>query len=271
MIIDIHIHQADFRGGRVFHAVKGPGHQPSVETADEILRVARRSGIHRLCLLGRFWAHPSEDGIREINDATMAMVHRHPGRIYGLCFMNPQLDPVFQEAEIDRCVAGGLSGIKLEIEVPARDPVLDPLMKKAAEHDVFVLHHTWYKTIGGNPQESDPSDIAVLASRHPDTKILMAHLTAHNKMGVLDVQNHANVWVDTSGCQPFAGVVEYAVEKLGAERLVYGSDAHGRGYESQLGRIYGADITEQARDLILWRNAARLLKINDIDDRELTV
>jgi uncharacterized protein len=89
--------------------------------------------------------------------------------------------------------------------------------------------------------------------------IVMAHLTAAGARGVHDVKSHRNVLVDTSGSQPVAEVVEYAVAELGADRVVYGSDVPGRDYSAQLGRIWGARISEAARRKILYQNTARLL------------
>jgi predicted TIM-barrel fold metal-dependent hydrolase len=70
--------------------------------------------------------------------------------------------------------------------------------------------------------------------------------------------------IDTSGGQPVAGLVEYAVDKIGAERILFGSDLYGavgRDPACQLGRILGADISEQAKKLITELNAKRILKI----------
>lgn len=254
MIIDIHTHPR-WHEGRFLH-------HPLPAEADAMLELAARQGISHLCLLGCFSPYPDEDGIRTINDATISMVQRHPGRIFGLCFLNPELPERFLVDEILRCSDAGLAGVKLEYEVNARDARLDPIMETLAARDAFLLHHSWYKTVHKAAQESDPSDIACLAGRHPRTKILMAHLTAGGIRGVLDIQNHPNVSVDTSGSPPVSGLVEYAVEKLGAERVVFGSDFPIRDFACQLGRIEGARVSSEDRELILWKNAARLLKLS---------
>jgi predicted TIM-barrel fold metal-dependent hydrolase len=50
-----------------------------------------------------------------------------------------------------------------------------------------------------------------------------------------------------------------AVRELGAERVIYGSDAGGRSFASQLAKVTGAEIPESARRLILGENLRRLL------------
>ena len=57
-----------------------------------------------------------------------------------------------------------------------------------------------------------------------------------------------------------AGYTEMAVRELGAERVLYGSDASGRSFASQLAKVFGADIPESAKRLILGENLKRLLR-----------
>jgi predicted TIM-barrel fold metal-dependent hydrolase len=50
-----------------------------------------------------------------------------------------------------------------------------------------------------------------------------------------------------------------AVRELGAERVIFGSDAGGRSFASQLAKVRAAQISEDAKDLILGGNLRRLL------------
>ena len=251
MIIDIHVHQR-----------LGPGARDPAEL-DRVLKLADRAHVDRLCLVGnvsRFGQHPTRRQVRTINNSTLELAQLRPDRVSGFCFLNPQHGPAFLREEIGRCVVeGGLRGIKLWVAVNARDKRLDPIMERAAELRIPVLHHAWYKTQDRQPNESDPSDIAHLARRFPETTIIMAHLVAAGIRGVLDIEPCGNICADTCGSQPFSGIIEYAVAKLGAERVLYGSDVPVRDFSSQLGKIYGARITRRQRALILGLNAARLL------------
>lgn len=246
-IVDIHAHNSCARASSV----------------DELIDAGRDYGVRRFVLLGDVSAYgfyPEPEQVRIINDETIRQVRRFPGILWGFCHLNPQHPPEFQRAELDRCVRGaGLKGIKLEICVNARDSRLDPIMRAAAELRIPVLHHSWYKTVQKYEDESDPSDIAHLARRFPEVTIVMAHLTGGGFRGVQDIKPCPNVIVDTSGSQPVAGMVEYAVAELGADRVVYGSDVPGRDYSAQLGRIWGARIRESERRKILCGNTERLL------------
>ena len=50
-----------------------------------------------------------------------------------------------------------------------------------------------------------------------------------------------------------------AVRKLGAERVIYGSDVGGRCFASQVAKVIGAEIPDSAKRLILGGNLRRLL------------
>ena len=205
MIIDIHTHL-------------GINQKP--KAVDKVIQLAQHFGIDRLCLLGdvlAFGYSPSERQVKMINDQTIDMVKRMPDVLFGFCFLNPKHSKRFLLREIERCIIkGGFKGIKLEISVNARDKRLDPIMREAEKLNLIVLHHSWDTSIIGRKissggYQSDPSDIADLASRFPKAKIIMAHLTGAGVRSILEIQPFHNVWVDTSGSQPFSGIIEYAV------------------------------------------------------------
>ena len=87
----------------------------------------------------------------------------------------------------------------------------------------------------------------------------MAHMALDWRYGVDCVADCPNVAVDTSGFDPETGSIEYAVAKLGADRVLYGSDSPGRDVLCQIGKVVAADIPERDRLQILHSNAERLL------------
>ena len=77
--------------------------------------------------------------------------------------------------------------------------------------------------------------------------------------GIRAIRASKNLYADLAGSDPVAGYTEMAVRELGAERVIYGSDAGGRSFASQLGKVFGAQIPEAAKQLILSGNLRRLL------------
>lgn len=252
MRIDIHTH------------LFTPGPVPSEAELASAVRLARRQGIDRLVLLGNITAmggpDPTPEAIVAINSHTLGAMARYPDVYVGFCYLNPAHPASFLAEEIERCVvAGGMRGIKLWIAVKATDRRLDPILQRAQELGVPVLHHAWYKATQFAYNESTPAEVAALARRFPQVTLIMAHLGGGRERGVLDVAEVPNVLVDTSGAQPEAELVEYAVRRLGAGRVLFGSDWPIRDFGVQVGRVLGADLDPRQRERILGENAARLL------------
>jgi len=248
-VIDFHVH---------------PGFSRSLESQREligrVLREARHYGVDRICLssVANASESPTPEQVREGNDSVLRLVSDYPEAIIGLCFVNPlHADDALRE--IDRCFQAGMRGIKLLIACPASDERVDPIAARAAELRLPILQHAWYKRDDQKPNESIPANVAALAARHPKTMIVMAHLTGCGERGLADIAPYKNLSVDTSGGEPEAGVTEMAVRKLGPYRVVFGTDAHGRGYAAALGKVLGAKLSPRVKALILGGNAARLL------------
>ncbi len=74
------------------------------------------------------------------------------------------------------------------------------------------------------------------------------------------MRDFLNILVETSGFDPTAGFIELAVRELGAERIVFGSHLPSRSLGTEVGKIIGADITDEQRMLIFGENYRRLLK-----------
>jgi len=270
-IIDVHIHPHHVP--QLFPDHTLPLNDPAGR-ADTLVKLMDATGVAVSGILGRVPPFQSEREVREGNDFTVAMVRARPDRFYGMCFINPLHSPSFVAGELDRVLSQPeIRGIKLEIDVNCRDFRLDLVMSKAREYRAVVLQHCWYLSFWNDTSgegryrqqgRSEPHDVADLARRFPDVPIIMAHLDGCGVRGVLDVKDCPNVRIDTSGGQPFSGIVEYAVRHLGAERLLFGSDRPGaRGFESQLARVQGAAISEEARRKIFSENAINLFRLNE--------
>jgi uncharacterized protein len=252
MIIDCHVHHRWIR----------PDAPPWAQI-EATIEAAAQVGIHKMILLGTGGGHgvdPTPQEIRNCNTFGAEIAARYPQIFHSFCYLNPAHDPAFIAQETARCVEElGMRGIKLWIAVNARDPRLDIIGELAAHYGVPIFFHAWYKTIQRVYHESSPADIRDLALRHPNSTIVMLHLGGARERGVLDVKDLPNVYVDTSGSQPDAGFVEYAVAHLGAERVLYGSDGPLRDFGPQLAKVKGAHISEAERRLILHDNMAKLL------------
>jgi uncharacterized protein len=228
---------------------------------DRMLECADRVGIRRMVVfMGvKFSADPAPDDMRRQNDDVLEAVAHAPSRIFGFVYLNPKhVDASL--AEMERCVHDGpLVGIKLWIAMHCNEPNLDPIVRRAVELKIPVLQHTFFRLGGNLPGESSPADVATLALRHSDARFICAHTGADWERGIRAIRAAPNVWAETSGFDPTAGQVEMAVRELGAARLVFGSDAGGRSFASQLAKVESADLSAADRRLVLHDNLRGLL------------
>src|SRR5439155_3633557 len=193
------------------------------------------------------------------NDEVIAALKDWSHRAFGFVYLNP--NHVEESlAELDRCVRDGpMVGVKLWVARRCNTPELDPIVKRAAELKAPILQHTWFNTTGNLLGSSTPTDLAELALRHPTVPFICGHTGGNWELGIRAIRDCKNVSADLSGFDPTAGVTEMAVRELGAERVLFGSDAGGRSFASQLGKVLGVDIPERASRLILSENLKRLL------------
>jgi predicted TIM-barrel fold metal-dependent hydrolase len=188
-----------------------------------------------------------------------ALAHWHH-RAFGFVYVSAEhVDASL--LEIDRCVdKGPMVGIKLWVAGKCDASTIDPIIRRATELDAVVFQHTWYKTDGSQlAGESTPEDLVKLAQRHPDGRIICGHTGGTWEVGIRAVRAARNVWVDLAGSDPTAGFTEMAVRELGAHRVLYGSDAGGRSFASQLAKVRGALIPAEAKRDILGENLRQLL------------
>lgn len=240
MIIDIHAH---IWGNRL------------KETKENVLKGIDRYGIDKIYISGLQSYVSDEAEIAYLNDAVYQFIKEHPQRIGGAVYVNPlhsNVLDVIKRATQEQ----GFEMIKLWLCTTADHPAVDPIMEYARENGLPVLFHVFKKYGGGVANESVGSQLANIARRHPKTKVLMAHLGGNRYDGVPAVRDLKNVWCDHSGGLGQAEELDYAVEQLGADRVLFGTD---NGFVQNIGMVLGADLTSAQRELIFYKNAQKLL------------
>lgn len=242
------------------HFAGMPGRTPE-ERIERLLQFADRMKIRKLCVyMGTSFSHdPTPDELRKQNDEVLQALKAGKERTLGFVYLNPKF-PRESLDELNRCVADGpMVGVKLWVAMHASDPALDNLLRRAAELQAVVFQHTWIKAGGNLPGESTPMDVAILAARHPEARIICGHTGGDWERGIRAIRSLPNVSADLAGGDPVSGITEMAVRELGAERVIYGSDVPGRSFATQLAKVTGAALSEDARQKILAENLKRML------------
>lgn len=92
------------------------------------------------------------------------------------------------------------------------------------------------------------------ADKYHDTTLILAHLGSRDHVSATEHAVNGNVYTDTSGyLSCMNNVVEYAVERVGSTRILFGTDTYAAGF--QRGRIEYADISHEDKENILRNNA----------------
>ncbi|HEX9484216.1 MAG TPA: amidohydrolase family protein [Gemmatimonadaceae bacterium] len=257
-LIDVHAH--------FYH--EGTGRSDWARLNDARFRAGDTIGVtyHVASVLGSY-GHtsptyfPSPADVTRGNDAMAALAASQADRVRWYATVNPN-DTRHALAEIERCVALSAVGVKLLASRRADDPLLDPICERAARQRLPVLHHIWqHRTREWPNQEiSDGLDLARLAARHPEVTFILAHLGgggdwAHTLPAIRETPN---VVADLSGSGVDRGMLDQAVEMLGARRLLWACDLT---METGLAKLRALDVIGLAEGDVMdirWRNAARI-------------
>lgn len=226
----------------------------------EMRKAMEMYDIEKIYVSGLKSYFSDEEEIDFLNDEVYKFMREEPGRVGGAVYLNPMNNntmDVIKRAIEER----GFELIKLWVCTHADVPEVDPIMDYAEANGIPVLLHAFHKATGQVPNETTGIHVANIARRHPKAKIIMAHLGGNCYNGVPAIRNCPNVWCDYCGSIFRGDEVNYAVEYLGVDRLLFGTDMPGS-YLVNVGQVLGADLTEEDRDKIFYHNAKKILDRN---------
>ena len=242
MVIDIHAH---IWGGRI------------EQDKREIIKACELFDISRVYISGLRGHYPDKEEISELNYEVYKFSKEHPKYIGGFCYVNPAHDnslDVLKKGIEDY----QMEGMKLWVATYCDDPKVFPLVEKCIDYNIPILIHAFKKAIGQLEFESVGPNVAELAGRYPEARFIMAHLDGNAYHGIKCIKNYKNVWVDFSGSIYRRDDVDYTVEQIGAERIVFGTDMVGS-YLVNYGQVEEADLTPEQREMIYYKNALKVL------------
>jgi hypothetical protein len=278
LIIDFHTHifppevvaerEKFFPGEPAFRLLYENSRKSPLATAEDLIAALDRSGIQGAVTFGFPWKRP--EWIRRGNDYVLEALARYPDRLRGFACVNPELPQARTEAE--RCLEAGMQGIgELALyAAPSGKNWLEcfgPLAELAGDRGVPLLLHTNEPVGHLYPgKERLPAwDLYGLIRSFPETRFILAHWGgglwwyALLKREVREALG--NVYVDTAA-SPFLyrpEIYRYALEILGVEKILYGSDYPLLTLDRYVKELEGARVEESDRRAILGGNAQRIL------------
>ena len=150
-------------------------------------------------------------------------------------------------------------GIKLHPRLENFDPLdskYAEIFKIIEESKLPVLIHTRKEN---NPY-TDPDRLLELAKLYPYIVFIFGHF-ANDLKSVIDViKDLPNIYLETSIVSS-PKIIELAVRKCGSEKILFGSDYPMSDQELEVQKVLRADISDEDKENILYRNAMRLIGI----------
>jgi uncharacterized protein len=229
------------------------------------------------------------------NDMVAEAAERHPARMVALARVGHDQEaagyhddpgPTREKApaELDRALSvHRMHGIG-EIFVRSLTSHVNPekiaqdlsgIMRVAEKHQVPIQFPTAWSQFPGGLFYGDPVWADEVAGRHPKVPVILT------KMGrsisryfdtVMSVaMRNENIHLDVVGTNPQH--LRFAVDKLGPGRIMFGTDwsttwrwlsVPATLHQIRMKVLDDAKLTQSEREQILWKNAARLFKLNTV-------
>ncbi|MFF5262031.1 amidohydrolase family protein [Actinomadura viridis] len=224
---------------------------------ERLLAVMDRAGVATMCVSHLLGVGPDA---RSGNALLLAELERHPGRFLGYAVYDPH-DPRAASRAAALLDVPGVIGLKLHPDThehPLDGPGYAPALALAAERGRLVLSHGQH----GSPW-SDPARFETVAARHPSLRLLLGHagLWPSGYAAAARVAGrHPNVTLEICGSRMTARHVAGLVAAVGADRVVFGSDALFLDLRVGLGRVVLAPLEPAERDMLLFGTMTRLLE-----------
>ena len=244
------------------HCHLGPWHNFFVRQggwADAMVKAMDRCGVAVSIIAPHLAIGPDE---REGNRQAYRAAETHPDRLVPYVTVNPNRGVAAVEAEIARWQPHGIRAFKIHPsthQYPVTGDNYKPMFEYAAAHALPVLSHTWH-----GDAHCDPSAFAQLAAQYPTAAFIIGH--AASSWEAINAACTAaaqlpNVYLDLCGSVMHYGALEHMVARVGAERILHGSDNPFLDPRPPLGRVLMARISDEQKRLILGLNAKRLFRL----------
>lgn len=175
---------------------------------------------------------------------------KHNSRIKGYYGINPNMGVDIQLIENEFAENLGYVGFKLLPDYHRTEltsELYKPYLEYANEKKLLVLSHTWGVSMNGESCNSADKIIALL-ERYADITFIMGH----SIQGQVDIAmeiacNFKNAYLDTCDTGRLNGVLEKMVNKAGAKKILFGTDAPMQSYYYPMGAVLGARISKEEK------------------------
>ena len=240
---------------------------------EKLIQQMNGLGIHKAVIMALRFPGACENP--DTNDFIARTVMSHKERFIGFACVNPKEGEKAVE-DLEYSVRKlGLRGLKLhpcEQQFYPNDPQTYPVIEKAVKFRIPIEIHSGHSG-GGLLKFGRPIHIDELATTFPEAKIIMLHTGGskgrflHNSYEALEVAyKNDNVLLETSYAS--INTIKTAIELIGPERIIFGSDSGGGGHNPTFELLKIIDLhyrfpkvlkSTDELELILGGNISRIL------------
>lgn len=263
MVIDFHVHI--FPDSLAVKTIPLLAERSKLEpfmdgTAGMLLEKMSGSGIS-YAVLQNIATNPRQ--MRKVNDFAIACNARQEFVAFGS--VHPQATDF--EEELDRLKDSGISGIKLHPDYQEffiDDPAMLKIYEAILKRDFVLQFHTGLDLGLPHPVHAEPKRIAKTLGLFSGEKVVFAHMAGF-QMSEESLEHiiGRDVYIDTS-CS--SGYVEESLlitmlKSHKEDKILFATDSPWGDFKTEIAAMRGLAIPDDLKDKILYKNAARLLKI----------
>lgn len=250
LIVDAHAHMDTWYN---FH-IPEQGTPASMVHAMDLLGIDLAIAAPHICIGPDY---------RQGNQDVYAAAARYPGRFIPFVTVNPNYPETEIRAEIEYWdTHGGIKAFKFHPQCHSADACHEhyyPVFEYCQEWELPILSHNWTgATVNGK------QTLHGLAELFPRVTFIIGH--AASGWTAIDAncataKQYDNVMLDTTGSGLYFDALPEMVRRVGAERILWGTDNPFIDPRPGLGRMLLARISDDEKRLILGLNAKRVFKL----------
>lgn len=199
------------------------------------------------------------------NTMSVTAVRKFPDRFRAYCAINPNhSDVAKQEIETFGDYSDVYVGFKFLADYhncKLTDERYRLAWETADAKGLLVLLHTW-----GGSEFTGYEQLSEVAERYSNARIIAGHSLHGDWSHAIDlVKRFSNIYLELCAVMDEEqGVLEKFVKNLGSERILFGTDFPWFDFHYYIGAILGAQISDEDRRNIFYRNAQKLLRGNQV-------
>ncbi|MFO8061129.1 MAG: amidohydrolase family protein [Bacillota bacterium] len=220
---------------------------------ETIISLMDEAGIDKAIIMTYVDAPDTEGALEYIAES----VDRYPDRLIGYARMNPRQGDaalsLFQKAMEEYRFKGlKLHPVSTLLHPGGAETV--QMIRLAAQYNAPTLFHC------GDEEMTLPLQVARAAEACPDATIILGHSGGyfHVADAIRVAEEFPNVVLDTSA-MPYPGLIREAVNRIGADRVIYASDGPGCDPSLEVHKVRLARLTAEEEERVFYRNIKTIL------------